>query len=786
MIAHNFRNPYEIAMSSFGDAFCSDNDNDGNFSVRICWIMEGGNYGWFGGPPQKVPAGTPFGEHWHFRGHIPGHVPATLVTGFGSPCGMVFYEGDAFGEKYKNAALHTDNGPREVRIYRHTPDGFGMKATSEVFMTSQGDNYFRPDDICAAPDGSLYVSDWYDGGVGGHAYNDPDRGRIYRLTPVGKKLERREKPGPYTTIADALDGLKSVNLATRYLARERLLSEGEGVAGYLAEMLKDDRVESNHKARALWLLDRLGGSAREIVATALDSTSDDVRALAVRIFARHGDRYAEAILKMADDASPIVRREVLLAIRNIKTDAALNALTKFAEKFDGGDRYLLEAINIAAGPRKEELYQRLSASWAFSPSRFRLLQLLNPKAAAATLAEQLTKSGVDATTQRTLLAEAGAVTSAEAGKGVIKLLGSSSASKEVKLLALTTLSANLGGNWKSLADDPELVATMRTLLADWDLQQAALATIADSNLSKLADDVAKVAANLKAGEPSRIKAMAVAAQLNSPGLAAALRPMLDDKSSSIRTAAIGALVQLQDMKTIRDLLTGDKLPPAEREIAADRLLINPAGAMVLLKMIDDNKLSAELRNRAVARAANHPDSNVRMLFEKHLPPEQRPKKLGDAIKPEEILRMAGRKARGEQIFKASTAAQCKTCHTTDGKGGLLGPDLSAIGKKYERAALLETILQPAKAIAPEYVPHLVETADGRVFIGLLEPEDEKEIVLKDAQSKIIRISKDNVGSITRQQTSLMPDLVLKDVTAQDAADLLAYLESLQAAQPEKK
>ncbi len=65
-------------------------------------------------------------------------MPATLVTGFGSPCGMCFYEGDAFGEKYKNAPLHADTGPREVRIYRHTPDGFGMKATSEVFLTSQG------------------------------------------------------------------------------------------------------------------------------------------------------------------------------------------------------------------------------------------------------------------------------------------------------------------------------------------------------------------------------------------------------------------------------------------------------------------------------------------------------------------------------------------------------------------------------------------------------------------------------------------------------------------------
>ena len=53
-----------------------------------------------------------------------------------------------------------------------------MRADSELVVTSKDDKYFRPDDICTAPDGSVYLSDWYDGGVGGHAYNNPDQGRI--------------------------------------------------------------------------------------------------------------------------------------------------------------------------------------------------------------------------------------------------------------------------------------------------------------------------------------------------------------------------------------------------------------------------------------------------------------------------------------------------------------------------------------------------------------------------------------------------------------------------------
>ena len=85
--AVNFRNPVELAVDSFGNVWCSDNDNDGLKSVRICWILEGGNYGWFGGPENiRNPDGS-FDPIHHWRADKPGFVPYTLITGFGSPCG---------------------------------------------------------------------------------------------------------------------------------------------------------------------------------------------------------------------------------------------------------------------------------------------------------------------------------------------------------------------------------------------------------------------------------------------------------------------------------------------------------------------------------------------------------------------------------------------------------------------------------------------------------------------------------------------------------------------------
>ncbi|MGE0607093.1 MAG: PVC-type heme-binding CxxCH protein, partial [Pirellulales bacterium] len=782
-VAVNFRNPYEIAVNSFGEAFCSDNDNDGNFSVRICWILEGGNYGWFGGPPfkkeeldQKVPPGTPFREHWHFRGFTPGYVPATLVTGFGSPCGMCLYEGDAFGPDYTAAPIHADAGPREVRIYRHEKSGFGYQATSQNILTTDGDNYFRPDDVCTAPDGSLLVSDWYDGGVGGHAYNDPDRGRIFRLTPTGKKLSRQEQPGPYANIPDALTGLKSPNLATQFLARERLLAEGTNAVGPLS--LLASQGEAKYRARALWLLDRIGAEGQKAVVAQLDNSDPAFRALAVRILRRHGDLYADAILKLIDDADGEVRREVTLATRDIGGDRGLAALAKIALTYDGTDRYQLETINAAAADRKDDLYARLDKAGKWKLTQLPLMQVLNDKAAAAFVQQALANAGTDAEAAKALLAVAGDISSAEAGRGLLKIVANEKSPADLRALALTRVVGNLSGSWKELAGEALLTDTLRKVLADPALQSQVLTAIGEQGLNALGADVTALATSASAGTAARQQAIKTLSQLRVEGLSATLSGLLADPKAEIQAAAVDALADQQDARVLRDILTADKAQPELQTRAVDRLMSGTGGALVVLRFIDEKKLPASLQQQAIAKATSHPDVNVRLLFERFIPVDQRPKRLGDAIKPEEILALQGDAARGEQIFFNSSAAQCKTCHRAKGVGGTLGPDLSQIGKKYELKTLLETILQPSKAIAPEFIPYLVETTSGQIFIGFLVEKGEQQVVLRDVKNELLRISTAEIEDMSPQQKSLMPELVLKDVSAQDAADMLAYLAGL--------
>ncbi len=782
VVASNFRNPYELCVSSFGEAFASDNDNDGNESTRFCWILDGGNYGWYGHPAAHALPGTPFGEHWHFRGHIPGHVPALLVTGFGAPSGICFYEGDAFGPKWKNAALLAEAGRREIYRFRPHTEGAGMRATRDVVLTSK-DSYFRPDDVCAGPDGELYVADWYDGVVGGHAYNNPDQGRIFVLRPKGKHPAQKERPGPYDNIDDAIEGLQSPNLATQYLARNCLLAKGQQSVPALARLLTD--ADPDIRARAMWVLDRLGGGGRKLVVKQLASQDAAFRALAVRILRRHGEEYLSAILPLADDSSSEVNREVLLALRTAHSDDARDALVKLAKKYDGTDRYLLEAINIAAAEHKQELYERLASERGFTPAQFSLLQLLKPEAALDRLREELLADKVDESTVSSLLIGANTICDPEAGKILLAVVANSSAAPQWRRRALETVGAHLDNDWSVLTTAPQLAAALGAVLTDPELQEAALQAVDSHHLQCVDDDVLRLAADASAREKVRTAAIRTIVHLGkSDTKVEKLRKLLADHEPAVRKAALTALiVDMQDLATARDVLGGKSdgsagITSADLNAVATKALDTPGGANMMRQLVEEGGLAAGLKRHVVAEASQHPDANVRFLFERFIPSEQRQKRLGEAISAAEILKLHGDPRRGDAIFHQNSAAQCMSCHAVHGKGGTIGPGLSSIGAKYDRPQLLETILMPSKAIAPEYVSYNVETKDGRVLGGLLVEKSSDVVVLKDAQGRIIRVPTDNVESIVAQPISMMPELVLRDISAQDAADLLAYLATL--------
>ena len=122
VIAHNFRNAYELAVDSFGDLWQNDND-DQVMTCRMTWLMEGANAGYFSRDGTRFwqadrrPGQDTFTAHWHQDD--PGVLPAGDNTGAGAPAGVVRYESDAARESVPgHAAERRCRAQRGLRLSR--------------------------------------------------------------------------------------------------------------------------------------------------------------------------------------------------------------------------------------------------------------------------------------------------------------------------------------------------------------------------------------------------------------------------------------------------------------------------------------------------------------------------------------------------------------------------------------------------------------------------------------------------------------------------------------------
>ncbi len=207
-----------------------------------------------------------------------------------------------------------------------------------------------------------------------------------------------------------------------------------------------------------------------------------------------------------------------------------------------------------------------------------------------------------------------------------------------------------------------------------------------------------------------------------------------------------------------------------------------SAALSLARGIGRGELSSALRERLLINAAQHPSPLVQDLFSGYQPPERRRQTLGTTIRPEAILTLTGDARRGERLFRQTQGVQCQVCHKLDAAAASVGPDLRKLPDRRSRADLLESLLQPSKRIDPKYATHLAQTDNGRVITGLLVSETAEAIVLRDAQGRDSTLRRKSLETLTRSPLSLMPENQLRDLTPQEAADLLSYLESLNASQ----
>jgi putative membrane-bound dehydrogenase-like protein len=358
-LAWNFRNNYEVAVDSFGTLWQSDNDDDGNKGVRINYVMEFGNYGysdemtgegWSTGWTKAKAKGAAEDSKVYYEWHQydPGVVPNLLHTGAGSPTGIILYEGNLLPEVFRNRVIHCDALPRIVRAYPTQPEGAGYHAEITDILTTP-DQWFRPVDVCAAPDGSLYIADWNDSGVGGHYMADQNptniTGRIYRVAPKGSS-----PTVPKLNLASAdgcVEALQSPNLSTRYLAWTKLHDLKDQAEKNLLS-LWTSQADSHLRARALQLLARIPSRATQYVSAALKESNPDLRVEGLRIARALKLDVIPLVRSLAHDPSSQVRRECAIALRHLNSPEAPKLWADLAMQHDGHDRWYLEALGIGA------------------------------------------------------------------------------------------------------------------------------------------------------------------------------------------------------------------------------------------------------------------------------------------------------------------------------------------------------------------------------------------------------------------------------------------------------
>ena len=125
-------------------------------------------------------------------------------------------------------------------------------------------------------------------------------------------------------------------------------------------------------------------------------------------------------------------------------------------------------------------------------------------------------------------------------------------------------------------------------------------------------------------------------------------------------------------------------------------------------------------------------------------------------------------------------AQCYKCHRFADQGGIAGPDLTAVGRRFNKRDLLETVIDPNKAISDQYQATEFELTDGQIITGrVVNLNGQNYMVQPDMMTpnKLVNVKIDQIEFQRPSPVSTMPSGLLDNLTKDDILDLMAYLRS---------
>lgn len=675
---------------------------------------------------------------------------------FTSASGVHIHRGDALPDGHAGSVFVMESAQNLVQRQVRTPEGVSFRsrpAREGVEFLASPDTWFRPVFAAAGPDGALYVVDMYRKDIDHPAYvpeeSRPlfdftagrDRGRIYRIAASDRAP--RGVPGDLAAASnDALvQALRHANGWRRDTAQRLLVERGaRDAAPRLRGLLTDESTVA--RLHALWTLEQLGVLDDADVRLALRDAAPAVRENALRVAERRlaeADRLLDAVLPLHDDRDPRVRLHAALALGASASDLRLGPLAAIARR-DGADRWTRAAVLSSVGTRATAFFdvfrqQPMAAPEAQGPVLQNLARLFGSSASDAECLDLLRY-----------------------------IAAPSDGTPTWQLSALSGLAAGLRAR-----DGRALQALVSADTPD--------ARAAATQLAVLLNRAAALAGDARVPLATRVDAITLLGQAGGEAARPDLARRLDPREPhEIQAAAVRALVEAREPEGAALLVaTGqwDVWTPRLRALVLTTLLGDEQLVPVLLDAVESGAVpAAAVSGARWRRLAAHRDADIRTRATALFAASD----VGTAQRAFErvrtnVLALDGDRLRGERVFEQ----QCAVCHTFTSAGGRIGPDLSGVRNQPADALLLHIVV-PDYEITPGYEAFSVDTRDGRSLFGRLESEAPNGVTLRDAAGQSHQIVRGDIASMRAATSSLMPVGLEDAMSAQELADLIAYLK----------
>jgi putative heme-binding domain, Pirellula/Verrucomicrobium type len=327
--------------------------------------------------------------------------------------------------------------------------------------------------------------------------------------------------------------------------------------------------------------------------------------------------------------------------------------------------------------------------------------------------------------------------------------------------------------------EPPVVSVPKVSPNQVDKWQQSAAEIAGSlHFEKYQSRLAELLEDENADAEARAAAAKALSELSGPKHIDEFRKVVlsTDEPSKLRGKVAGVLGQMNSPEAKATIVEALRTAPTslQTELAL-ALASNREGAEALLEAVSEGKASARLLQQRKVKdhlTAAKPD-NLAERLEKltaSLPTatEERDKLIAErrtAFNPAKVSA-----AKGAEVFKQ----YCVVCHSLEGQGALIGPQLDGIGGRgVDR--LLEDVLDPNRNVDRAFRSTLLIMNDGDVQSGLYRRDEGETVIIAQSNGKEMSVPRKDIKERRTSETSLMPDNFGEAIPKEDFDDLIAFL-----------